>query len=235
MDVSQSTRRQSRRSRERVDYKALQEGPPLERRDSDSKLTWSTKELFRLTIIDNKVNADGECFVKVHYTGWHSKFDEWRPASDIVDIPQCYLVSSPEAGILFHENLKIAIKEALHCQRKTDAYSIVRIPIVKDLFDNIRETGVVKRKNRFLIQPLSCFNKFLGEKWFIRTINEAGDFAYVIKGTAEFWITERAPLVEYVDGQSIHRHRGFVFNLCFVKDKGNIFDFDEIMTELNSE
>ena len=194
METANQTVRRSQRSRERVDYKALQEGPPLVR-DSVNNVTWSTKELFRLTVLDNRVDDDGRCFVKVHYIGWDKKYDEWRPASDVVDIPDCFLISSTEAHTLFIEQLKIAIKESLHCQRKTSAFIEVRVPIVKDIFDTFKDIGSQKGKNRFHIGQLSILNELhvLGEGWFYRIVNAAGDFTYIVKDTVEYWISERAP------------------------------------------
>ena len=37
----------------------------------------------------------------------------------------------------------------------------------------------------------------LGLKWNKRTLNENGDFAYVINRTVQYWLSKRSSIVEY--------------------------------------
>ena len=227
----------SRRSVERVDYKKLSDGPSIKLQfKGNQPQSWSSKTLFPLTIIDNKLDDNGTLLVKVHYAGWDAKFDEWRPATDVIEIPETFLVSETEAKERFFSQLRVAVKESLHCQKKTDSHMDIKLPVIKDIFQEFQSLGKPhpKLKGRFILENLSDLNVVLGdETWFIRIINRAGDFAYIIKGTIEFWLSERVPLEDYTPGGALKLiHRGFSFNLRYVKGKANRFDYDEIMKEL---
>ena len=49
-----------------------------------------------------------QCYV--HYPCWHSKYNKWRNASEIIDIPEVYLEASAEARELFFTNFRTSIK-----------------------------------------------------------------------------------------------------------------------------
>lgn len=55
-----------------IDYQTLDRGfILLDRRLGLKKLTWPTRKLWRLEVIDETENR-----VKVHYIGWASQYDE---------------------------------------------------------------------------------------------------------------------------------------------------------------
>ena len=141
------------------------------------------------------VDEERNSLENVHCHRWYAQYDEWCPAATVLDIPHSFLYSeSPQALKNVSVQLGIAIKEALHCQRKMDVTVDIRLPIVKDLFGNFARIGEphARWKGHYGLQKLTNFNSLLGEDWFIRVINQAGDFAYIIKGTAQFHLLERA-------------------------------------------
>ena len=61
----------SQRRKGQIDYKQLANGPKIDfERSSEKAVTWSTKELFQLEIIDEKTDDLGNIQVKVHYINW---------------------------------------------------------------------------------------------------------------------------------------------------------------------
>lgn len=66
-----------------IDYQTLNRGFTLpDRRVGLKKLTWPTRKLWRLEVID-----ETEDRVKVHYISWASQYDEWLPKERVIDIP----------------------------------------------------------------------------------------------------------------------------------------------------
>jgi len=209
----------------RVDYKKLAAGPelPFDRKRSD---TWSTRTFYRLIVIDSKLQED-TLLVYVHYIGWPSKYNEWRLARDILDIPEEFLVSSEEGRKLFFTNLRIFIKEALHCQRKRDSLVELRIQISKDIFEQIKHLGTLQKRGQYLLRDIRSFDQFLGANWNYRIVNQHKDFAFVGKNELFFRLSEREPLCEFdADGLPQYTHRGFVIVVKFIRRLGNRHDFE---------
>ncbi len=55
-------------------------------------------------------------------------------------------------------------------------------------------------------------------------MNIAGDFAYILQETSEFWLIEQVPIMEFFYDQrkelkSKLVHRGYMCSVCFVKEK----------------
>ena len=92
------------------------------------------------------------------------------------------------------------------------------------MFENFARLGEphARRKGHYRLQKLTNFNSLLGEDWLIRVTNQAGDFAYIIKGTVQFHLLERAPLEQFKLCENslkpkknfIHRGFSFVFLVC---------------------
>ena len=166
----------------------------------------------------------------MHYTDpeWsHQRYDEWRDAADIVDIPTSYVQFNDEIKDLFLTKLRLCVKEALHCQRKVDSVVSIDCDIPRDLFPVLFKKPLTFAKHR--LDSLNDWDSILGESWNYRIVNSKGDFAFVTSGTVSFWMRERRPLEEYsADGCLELLHRGFTFHLYFVRGLGNKHDFSEI-------
>ena len=215
------------RQTERRDYVALNNGPSLPK-DRLKKESWSTTKLYHLVVVDSKFIAE-KLYVKVHYTDkeWDSaKYDEWRSADEVLDIPNCYLENTPEGKAFFLQQLKIAIKESLHGQRKVDSIVNIELPIQKDLFHELALHGKRAQSRLYYIQSLVAFDSLLEEGWHWRIFNSQGDFAFVTPNTISFRLTERRPLEQYsAEGNLEVLHRGFMFKMKFARGMGNAFDF----------
>ena len=71
----------------RVTFQQLAEGVPLPPVPGPVKEKWSTREFYELEIKDTKL-IDNVLYCEVHYIGWGNKYDELRPATELIDIPQ---------------------------------------------------------------------------------------------------------------------------------------------------
>lgn len=233
--------RQQLRKKQRVDYKALANGPLLPKCLRQIKESWSTKKLYELEIIDQKV-VNGESMLKVHYIGWSRKFDEWRVPSDVVDIPQSLIKSSAEIETRFKSELQIAVKESLHCNRKCDSLVELSIPLPRDTFKVMTDCGVQisSKPGKWTLHELTDLNEVIGKDWYYRIVNRFSDFSYVKKGSFTYWLAERPPLHEYNFSDSglssKFTHRGFALKVKFVRGIGNKFDFESyIANSVNEE
>ena len=66
--------------------------------------------------------------------------------------------------------------------------------------------------------------KCFGDDWHFRIVNEAGDFAYVVESTIQFWVNEQRCQEEYVRvGDTFEKliHRGHIPSFRFIKNKDN--------------
>ena len=101
----------STRARTVHNYAQLHNGPAVPGAKASQVATpaWSTTKLYPLEVTDSKT-LDGKLFVKVHYTEdeWASnKYDEWREAKDIIDVPDCYIHGAPEQRDFFCRTVKV--------------------------------------------------------------------------------------------------------------------------------
>ena len=154
-----------------------------------------------------------------------SKWDEWRPKYDIVNTPIDHELS--DAYLLLISQIKIQVKENLNLSRIQNSEVTLQIPVqrenfdafVKDIKGELNETKGVRKIFR---APLSAWSNVLGEDWWWRVGNEAGDFTYVEEETLQLWITERQPFVEYTrDLKKRLVHRGYNCVVRYVKRTGN--------------
>lgn len=225
----------SKRKRKAIDYKKLAEGPNIKLPKQQTTVEkWSTSKLYLLEVLDALEDEQGIVTVLVHYTGWSSKYDEWRPASDIIDIPPEFIFTTEEATNFFYSQLKVLIKETLHIQRKTDSSVVIRMPIQKDSFNKLQSFGSrSSTKTQQYSAKCQDLDVLFGKGWHYRIVNANRDFAYVIDGTITFRLVERIPLVEQSpDGKNICTHRGYMIVFNFVRGRGNASDLEKYLTLL---
>ena len=154
-----------------------------------------------------EIDADNNK-VLVHFTGYPSKYDEWKEIGDefpVVKVEKYHLPDSStveERAMHVFRNLYCEVKKKLRSDRKDDPNVRVEINIDNDIFDlylanlgeNASKTGNTKRRNIVLNSEL---DDVLGRNWYVRVKNALGDFGAVIEGTVQYWLTEREPLSDY--------------------------------------
>lgn len=193
------------------------------------KETWSTRKLYELEVIKEKTEG-GELYCYVHYKGWSSKYNHWIPSANIVDVPQCLVDGTPDE--MFFHSLRIAIKEKLNGNRKEDSLVDIAVPVQKRCFETLSSLGI-PCKGGFSLSSFSQLAPLLGKDWFFRIFNEGGDFSHIVHRTVKFYLREREPLQEFVDGAVLYTHRGFVCIFKFVREDKNESHFAEFINSLH--
>ena len=155
--------------------------------------------LYPVTVVPSANSTNN--YVKIHYIGYSSSFDEWRYTNDIVHLgPSPYILEDYS----FNEDLALKIKSSLTSQRKVNP--MVRIEMMYDrgTFDKgPRMKGRFKQRNRgvehYTIDNYNELDSVLGSNWHYRGLNSAGDFCYVMLRTVDFYLYCKRPLIHYIE------------------------------------
>lgn len=171
--------------------------------------------------------------VKIHYIDYSSRYDEWRPSSDIID--KRTLVMNEDSGSLrLHDELASRIKSNLSSSRKNSPEVKIEMPFDKGLYDSSaslkakgREIEVVRGVTHYSISSYSDLIPILGKNWQLRGINEAGDCCYVILETVRFYLRRRRLQVEYIPDlasehgtRRIEKEQGYLLVFMFIRGDG---------------
>ena len=150
--------------------------------------------------------------LKIHYVGYSSLFDEWRPLGDnegseyfpFVCKEKLFITSENslvDRTQTFHGQLFREIKKKLWSGRREDPEISIDLNVDQDVFmEGLGSVfpGIIQRgKMVYQVKSNRMFDPFLGMKWDERRLNPAGDFAYVISGTIKYWPGQRNPITEY--------------------------------------
>ena len=150
--------------------------------------------------------------MKIHYVGYGSLFDEWRPLGDnegseyfpFVCKEKLFITSENslvDRTQTFHGQLFREIKKKLWSGRREDPEISIDLNVDQDVFmEGLGSVfpGIIQRgKMVYQVKSNRMFDPFLGMKWDERRLNPAGDFAYVISGTIKYWPGQRNPITEY--------------------------------------
>ena len=183
--------------------------------DSAEKANGNTEEsneLYRLEVIKEDLIHDR---VRVRYIGYEG--DEWRPRSDIITLPSdsesdsesvedelpamsCHGNNTAFPGsVNLYEQLATKIKSALVCSLKGDPACHISMPFDTIHFDGlIRRSVVVQGKTKmFTLEKLTNLNDILGNRWYIRGVNAAGDFSYVKPETVRFYLRKSKSKIDF--------------------------------------
>ena len=154
--------------REKLDFWSLVNGTKLPRAQR------CRGKLYSVTVLERNTTRD---MVKVHYDGYGSEDDEWRPAAEIVEVRGTVPVPvNPEPLLIptfsLHQELAIKIKSSLISTRKGSPEVKIEMCFDKPLFDQgLKTRGTLKRMCRgiayYTISSYSDLNDLLGDKWFI--------------------------------------------------------------------
>ena len=174
-----------------------------------------------------EITDETESEVKIHYKGYDSRHDEWRPREEIVAL-EAGADDEHELDALqleryspfdHHKELAYAIKAAL-CAKHRDPGVRIEVP-----FDILIFNGGLKCAGKFLrrfrghdhysIESSSDLVPLLGERWHIRGINKHKDFCAVKIDTVVFYLHKRASVMDYLNDSETDG--GFVLIFKFVR------------------
>ena len=129
----------------------------------------------------------------------------------------------------------LQVKENLQIARRYDSEITVKIPSQKEAIEhfltdiNAQESKSVGRRIIYRSNVRNVGTVLASQDWFFKIHNSAGDFAYILEDTLQFWKFERAPLREYTrDLQPKLTHRGYHLTVRFVKDFGSKADLHHL-------
>ena len=200
-----------------IDYKKLSDVKiPKQKRSKSkkAKIDADTMErdtrLFRVNILDTD-EENGS--VKVSYIGYGNEYNEWRPSEDIVDLindtdngesssstkndfadveETTVPMSMPSQQFCLYNELAFRIKSLLISNRKADPLCKILITFDKLCYDGLLYRGVPVKKHAckevYTVTSLSKLDDILGERWYIRGINAAGDFSFVKPGSVRYFM-----------------------------------------------
>ena len=165
------------------------------RRDGDDSLPDST--LYRLRILEEDPEKRR---VRVRYVGYSDEYDEWRRMDEIVtvddhedeDLAPSELSSTAAIKFCLFEELASRIKSLLFASRKASPICSIVLSFDSLHFDSLVVRGTNKEtkgtREIYSLTSLTKLDDLLGERWYIRGINSAGDFCYVEPSTVMFYL-----------------------------------------------
>ena len=144
-------------------------------------------------LYDVEVIEEDGARVKVHYIGYGSELDEWKPREEVTLKPQDIMHTD------FHPLTELAcqIKKSLLPSKHEDPTVRIQVPGSREAFEQLASVGTKKAKNRYTINAFNDLTTLLGDKWFLRIANKVGDFSYVILSTVEYHLTTPRRILEY--------------------------------------
>ena len=115
----------------------------------------------------------------MHYVGYSHEEDEWRDESEIIIKEVCCTIPYPPTFALYREFSLPLVK--------------LEMMFDKIMFDGgLRVAGKLKEHRRgiehYSVSNYSDLDDLLGKNWHIRGLNKAGDHAYAILDSIDFYI-----------------------------------------------
>ena len=139
----------------------------------------------------------------MHYCGYSSQYDEWRPKAEITYAKPTFRPSDNPYSPL--TELACMIKKRLLPKRSDDPEVRIQVPCDLPTFQELQslaipssKTNHAECKTQYTIEHYEDFDDVLGKMWHIRVVNETGDFSYVILETVSFHLSKGRPILEYV-------------------------------------
>ena len=168
------------------------------------KQATNAKKLYEVEVVEEK-----GALVKVHYTGYSSHFDEWKPKEEVVLNKPNFQKSTEQEWSAVTE-LACSIKKRLLPSRSEDPEVRIQIPCDGATFRLLQSKGVAvgaearvgSSQEKYTISSYSDYDELLGQRWHIRVVNPVGDFSYVILKTVCFYLTKGRPILDYEVSQN---------------------------------
>ena len=201
---------------------------------SRNRMTTSStsSELYRLRILERD-EENGS--VKVRYIGYGEDFDEWRKEEDIVNLEEddssadgtppfsCQPELPTFTKYCLYKEIAFRIKSMLYSNRKADPLCSILMS-----FDTVHFEGLIRRgirrnevggkKEMYGLALLTKLDDLLGEMWYIRGLNDVGDFCYIEPSTVKCYLRSCKGKLDYrlkEDGTIVPTYLGQGINSYF--------------------
>ena len=188
--------------------------------------------LYPVEIVSTATDRPG--YVRVHYVGYSSTFDEWKPCDDVVTTE---LSATVDEEFDVNRELAFKLKSSLVSQRRSNPLVKIEMGFDKRAFDEgLKILGHLKERKRgvdhYTISNFSDLDSLFGRNWHYRGLNKHGDFCYVICKTVEFYLYKKRPLVQYIDQGGVPTKvslaRGYTLVFKFVRGDGTAAQFGKL-------
>ena len=168
-------------------------GPPA----ALGKRTSSTRRLYNIEIVEEE-----QYKVKIHYTGFSTKYDEWIRRSQIKYLPKTVARREPDLPEYHFSVLACSIKQKLVPSRKLeDPLVKISIHFTNGAFKLLKQAGkshgVSRGHQVYTVSQYSDLDDLLGQQWHLRVSNSNGDFSMAVLQTIRFYIMEPKPLLDF--------------------------------------
>lgn len=190
-----------------------------------------------------EVDREKKC-VRIHFKGYDSRFDEWRPYDQEGEYfpfirhekPRVLTPTSlDDRADHFVDVLYRAIKRSLKSGRKDDPEVRLDVDVSEDVFTRVLGSvtaGVAERgKLVYNISSNRMLDGIFGQKWDERIVNIRGDYCFVLEGTVTFWLGRKSSILEYkiIGGKYVKTEIEDCSQLVFtfVKNIGNSIQYKE--------
>jgi len=242
-----------KRSVARVNYAELVnlKIPAAQQSKNHMGLASSVKEdsgcdtLYHLSIVQRKPE---EGLVKVRYVGYGREFDEWRVEGEVINLSE-EESDSDEGGyagfrcpiscqMTVFNDLVYRVKSLLTSNRKGDPTCRIVMPFDQVSFDALSLCcTLVNRAAKlpvYRVPDMLKLNDLLGDRWYIRGLNPAGDFCYIVHDTIKLYLKQAKGKPDYQwrdDGTIVKSYFGahLQLMLSFVRGDGVASQWSEIV------
>lgn len=205
----------------------------------------SSDKLYRLSIVDRD-SENGR--VKVRYIGYGAEYDEWRFLNDIIELNDSSssdeatcappVAAVCESRFCLYKELRDRIKSILCAKRKGDPVCAIVMPFDKVFFEGLlrrgEKTNGQRNREVYQLSSLTKLDDILGERWYIRGLNVAGDFCYIKPRTVKYYLKHGRQKVDYQmqnDGLITKHTFGRNCQLCFhfVRGDGTAGEWNHVL------
>ncbi|XP_021352102.1 uncharacterized protein LOC110466641 isoform X3 [Mizuhopecten yessoensis] len=191
---------------------------------SNRRRSW-TAGFYPIEVVDDDKYKD---MVKVHYIGWHHRYDEYIKKSAVKSTP---LHHSTQI-----QSLKINIKESLSPGR-SDSKIILHQYMTSEEFIPLECCGTLHKATRtrkvYRIAKRQDLERLLGVGFDYRILNEQGDSFFIDTSTIRYWLGQRKALKDFLlfpdHVEEDYMNRGSQLTFSFVKKPGNKNMFQNLL------
>jgi len=175
------------------------------------------------------ISSTNEDRVKIHYVGYSTRYDEWRPRRDVIHLVETPIPQADEEFSL-HKELAVRIKSSLLSRRRSSPDVKIEITFDKNLYcKGLGNAGYVTCVKQGVehrsIDSYSDLDGILGKGWHYRGLNDCGDFCYAIENTIDFYLHKKKRLIQYIPADDGTPSRvpiatGYILVFKFIRGDG---------------